>query len=158
MDDKSDQAWSIWFSIFLVGVAALLFSDAGSAAFKGAEVGSGFLPKIAAVSLFLLSGLNLFFALRQDPEIAFAPSGSVQVAFALFLGILGVVVFQQLGMVVALFFLFFAVFSLFEHRLSVKNLLISVAVAAAVHGFFIGGLGIFDPAGQLVDLRWITPW
>jgi hypothetical protein len=158
MNINSNQAWSVWFSTFLLIASVALFMDAGSASYSRGELGSGFLPKIVAASLFFLSAFNIVTAVRATSQRQWLPPGYAMALVVLLIGLLSIVAFRQLGMVSALLFQFFVLFSLFERKLSVKNLLISIAVTFAIHGFFVGALGVFEPAGRLIDLRWIAPW
>lgn len=156
--NSHDQAWSVWVNVYLLVTAVALFATAGSAGISGNEVGPGFFPKIAAGALFMIGVLNLSVALRQRAPVSLLPRSALNIVFVAVLGSLGIVIFQQIGLLAALLFLFLTFLSASERKLTAQNLVISVVATFAFHGFFVGFLGIFDPAGQLVDIRWLTPW
>lgn len=158
MNKTETKAWEFWFSVLLILTGGVLFLDAGPSGIGSGEIGSGFLPKVAAVALIGFAMFNILTILRAPKPIHFLPRGYALSLVVLGIGLLGILIFQQLGMLLTLFCLFFSVLSLFERKLSIINLGIAVLVAYTVHGFFIGLLGIWDPAGNLIDLRWLTPW
>jgi len=153
-----DRAWSIWFNILLLVVCVAAIISAGPADFIGNEVGVGFFPKLAAFTLMLLSTLNLVSIVRSTERGRIFPETISQVFIVGALGISGIVIFQMVGLVVALFFLFVSFLSISERQFTWKNVAIALTATIIFHGFFVGLLGIFDPPGELINVRWLTPW
>lgn len=157
-ENAHEQGWSIWINIFILAFSIAMFASAGSAEISGNEVGAGFFPKIAAVALGLLAITNLIFAVRVESPVLLMPRSIFNLAFVVFIGFLGMMIFHQAGLAIALFFLFLTLLVLSERKFTWQIFAIALASMFIFHGFFVGGLGVFDPAGNLIDLRWITPW
>jgi len=153
-----DQAWSIWVNVILLIASAGALATAGPMGMSGNEVGAGFFPKIAAIFLSVLVSFNLIVALRAQAPVSIVPRTVLNVIGVVVLGFLGMVIFQQIGLAIALFFLLTTLLVASERKFIWQHLVIALVSTIIFHGFFVGFLGIFDPAGNLVDLRWITPW
>lgn len=157
-ENVHEQGWSIWINVLLIAVSIAAFASAGPAEVSGNAVGAGFFPKIAAVALSLLAIVTLIVAVRAESPVHFSPKSILNVGLVVFLGFLGMFIFNQAGLAIALFSLFLTLLILSERKITWQILSISLASMFIFHGLFVGGLGIFDPVGNLIDLRWITPW
>ncbi len=158
VDTAHDQSWSIWMSVLLLAVSGAVFYSAGSGEFSGNEVGPGFFPKIAAGFMALLGVINVIKAVRVQTPVKIAPRSLWNVLLVVAVGFVGVLVFQVLGMLLALFFLFSTLLYISEGTVTWRTVIIALVSTFIFHGFFVGFLGIFDPGGSALDLRWATPW
>lgn len=157
-DTTHDQSWSIWMSVLLLGVSGTVFYSAGSAELIGNEVGPGFFPKIAAGFMAFLALINVVNAVRAQTPVQIAPKSLWNVLLVVAVGFVGVLVFQLLGMLLALFFMFNTLLFISEGKMKWRTPVIALVSTFIFHGFFVGFLGIFDPGGSVLDLRWVTPW
>lgn len=158
MDHQNAPAWELFVAVILTATAVLLYFNAGSASIRGAEVGAGFLPKVTAAALVAISIRNIWVARRDRAWSGWHLSGVIMPAIVVVAGFVSLVIFDQLGLLLAVYILFLFIFTLFEARFRWWNLVLAALVAVPVYGFFVGVLGIWDPGGRLVDLRWISSW
>ena len=115
---------------------------------------------LATVALGVLIGV-LGFRDRTDdaalaPDYGFRSSDLAQVAQVIGAGAVYVALFFAVGYMIATLVAFPLVMLAFGARQALVMLALSIFGALLYQHVFMGLMGLNDPAGELIDLRWLT--